>query len=58
MVKLDAIGTIQWQKTIGGNLDDSLFGISQCMDDSYIMTGSSLSNTSGDKTEDIKGYRW
>lgn len=55
VVKLDAIGTIQWQKTIGGNQDDGLFDISQCMDGSYIMTGSSRSNTSGDKTEDIKG---
>lgn len=55
VIKLDVTGTIQWQKTLGGSSDDSLFAITQCLDSGYILTGSTLSGISGDKTEAIKG---
>ncbi|MFN3967492.1 T9SS type A sorting domain-containing protein [Flavobacterium sp.] len=54
-IKLDMAGTIQWQKTLGGSSDDSLYGMTQCLDNGYILTGSTLSGISGDKTEATKG---
>ena len=42
---------IQWQNTIGGNDEDELFSISQTADGGYICGGWSMSNISGDKTE-------
>lgn len=55
VVKLDAIGTIQWQNTIGGNGDDELYSILQTTDGGYILGGSSNSNISGDKSENSNG---
>lgn len=51
IVKLDSSGSIQWQQTIGGNLDDKLRSIKQNMDGGYILCGYSYSDASGDKTE-------
>ncbi|MCC6584587.1 MAG: T9SS type A sorting domain-containing protein [Chitinophagales bacterium] len=55
IVKLDAIGNIQWQKTIGGSSDDFLRGIIQMPDGNYILYGYSSSGISGDKTDASKG---
>lgn len=55
VVKLDVNGTIQWEKTIGGNDEDKLNAITQCSDSGYILTGSSKSNISGEKTEISNG---
>ncbi len=55
MVKTDAIGNIQWQKTIGGNQNDQLYSIQQTTDDGYILGGHSQSNTSSEKTENSRG---
>ncbi|MBP6512530.1 MAG: T9SS type A sorting domain-containing protein [Bacteroidia bacterium] len=55
VVKVDAIGNIQWQNTIGGNASDPLYAIQQTIDGGYILGGWSLSYISGDKTEDGKG---
>lgn len=55
VVKLNSIGNIEWQKTIGGNNDDSLTQIYQCLDNGYVITGTTSSPISGDKTEDVKG---
>jgi hypothetical protein len=55
IVKTDASGNIQWQKTIGGNSDDVLYTIRQTIDGGYILGGLSGSNISGDKTENNKG---
>lgn len=55
IVKLDALGNIQWQNTIGGNSNDKLNCIIQTDDDGYLMGGESQSNISGDKTENSKG---
>jgi type IX secretion system substrate protein len=55
VVKVDASGNIQWQKTIGGSNDERLFSIHQTKDGGYILGGYSNSNISGEKTENSKG---
>ncbi|MBK6641635.1 MAG: hypothetical protein IPG39_10545 [Bacteroidetes bacterium] len=56
IVKIDNVGNILWQNTIGGSSYDYLFSIQQTIDGGYIMGGRSSSNISGDKTEDCIGY--
>ncbi|MBK7887445.1 MAG: T9SS type A sorting domain-containing protein [Bacteroidetes bacterium] len=56
IVKVDSIGNIQWQNTIGGNDVDLLYSIQQTYDGGYILGGWSVSNFSGDKTENSLGY--
>lgn len=51
IVKLDSAGSIQWQKTIGGNGEDILSDISLCDDGGYIISGTSTSGINGDKTD-------
>ncbi len=51
ILKLDSIGTIEWQKTYGGDLDDFLKNAEPTIDGGYILGGVSISNLSGDKTE-------
>lgn len=60
IVKIDSVGNIQWQNTIGGNSTDGLFDIKQTLEGGYICGGTSISGISGDKTEDIPGssYDW
>ena len=48
-------GTIEWQKTIGGNNQDYLYSIQQTTDGGYILGGGSESDISGEKTEDKRG---
>jgi hypothetical protein len=54
LVKINQHGNIQWDKTIGGNLDDELMSIQQTIDGGYIAGGGSNSAISGEKTEDAK----
>jgi hypothetical protein len=55
ILKLDSLGNIQWDKTIGGSgLDECAF-VKQTKDGGYLAAGSSTSNISGDKTEDCRG---
>jgi uncharacterized delta-60 repeat protein len=49
LVKLDATGTIQWQKSMGGTDDDGAYAIQPTSDGGYIIAGDSLSNN-GDVT--------
>lgn len=51
VVKIDSIGNIEWEKTIGGSSSDAIYSICQISDSSYICAGVSVSNISGDKTE-------
>ncbi|MEO5776114.1 MAG: T9SS type A sorting domain-containing protein [Flavobacterium sp.] len=44
IVKLDAIGNIQWQKSLGGSGDDVADAIQTTADGGYIVTGYSNSN--------------
>ncbi len=55
VVKLDATGNILWQNTIGGNNSDLLYSLHQTSDGGYILGGTSVSNISGDKTQNCKG---
>src|SRR5690349_16535212 len=55
IVKLDANGNIQWDKTIGGNGNDELYALQQTGDGGYIVGGVSTSDKSGEKSEDRRG---
>jgi hypothetical protein len=55
MIKIGATGSIEWQKTYGGNDDDTLYSFIKCLDGNYILCGSSLSGISGDKTASSNG---
>ncbi|MEO5569903.1 MAG: T9SS type A sorting domain-containing protein [Bacteroidia bacterium] len=55
VVKLDSLGNIQWQNTIGGSYEDELYSIMQTTDGGYILGGWSISDSSGDKTENSMG---
>ncbi len=55
ILKLDATGNILWQKSIGGSGSDLLVTLRQTTDGGYIVGGSSISNLSGDKTENSNG---
>ncbi len=55
LVKLNSVGIIEWQNTIGGDNLDRINAVIQENDGSYVLGGSSKSNISGDKTENSKG---
>ena len=55
VLKLDASGNIQWQNTIGGYENDNLYSLQQTTDGGYILGGRSMSNATGDKTENSQG---
>jgi Secretion system C-terminal sorting domain len=55
IVKVDSLGVVQWQNSIGGNSADYLHAIKQTIDGGYILGGYSQSGISGDKTEDPVG---
>ena len=60
VVKLDGLGNILWDKTIGGNDADLLYqtyGIQQTFDGGYILGGQSYSGISGNKTDINNGIR-
>ena len=45
----------EWQRTLGGDIDDRLNSIFQTSDGGYVLAGTSASGISGDKTEASKG---
>ena len=51
IIKLDSKGTIEWQKTIGGDNDDQLNVIHQTHDKGYILAGNSNSAATNEKTK-------
>src|SRR5690606_26606723 len=57
IIKLDSTGNIQWQKTIGGNSDDDLTDMKITSDGGYIVSGTSTSNISGEKSENNYGLK-
>ena len=44
IVKLNSVGTIQWQKCFGGTLEDFPYSIQQTTDGGYIIAGQTASN--------------
>ncbi|OQA12056.1 MAG: hypothetical protein BWY67_00543 [Bacteroidetes bacterium ADurb.Bin397] len=55
IVKTDSMGNVIWNNTIGGSGRDLLHSVDQTADGGYILGGWSLSNLSGDKTENNIG---
>ncbi|MBK8683194.1 MAG: T9SS type A sorting domain-containing protein [Chitinophagales bacterium] len=55
VVKLDNLGNIQWQNSIGGSNDDNLISVIQTSEGGYLLGGTSKSGISGDKTEGSLG---
>lgn len=55
ILKLDSMGNIQWQKTLGGNSADDLADMIVTSEGGYLLTGSSKSNISGEKSENSEG---
>ncbi|MCB2380507.1 T9SS type A sorting domain-containing protein [Hymenobacter sp. BT635] len=55
VVKLDANGNKLWDKTFGGNDIDQLVALRVTPDGGYILGGYSMSNSSGDKTQNSQG---
>ena len=55
VVKLDALGSIEWQKTIGGSGNDVLTSMVVLENSNYLVAGYSASSISGDKTDNCKG---
>jgi hypothetical protein len=55
IVKLNANGNIEWDKTIGGTSSDYLYSMEVTSDTGFILSGTSWSGTSGDKSEFTKG---
>ena len=50
VVKLDSIGNVKWQKTIGGDFEDRGTSIIEDKDEGYLVGGFSKSNIAGNKT--------
>jgi Secretion system C-terminal sorting domain len=55
IIKLDAAGNQDWQKTIGGSGQEKMQSVHQTKDGGYIIGGSSGSEKSGEKTTDNFG---
>lgn len=55
IVKIDSIGNIEWEKTMGGSDEDEAWSIQQTMDGGYVVAGWTASND-GDVTGS-NGYR-
>lgn len=55
LIKLDAAGTILWQKTIGGEDGDTLYSLEENNDGTILAAGDSRSDISWEKTENSRG---
>lgn len=54
LVKIDELGVITWDNTIGGNKSDNLVDVQVTADNGYMLGGYSSTNVNGDKT--IAGF--
>lgn len=52
IVKIDSLGNKQWDKRYGGIDIDNVSNVKQTKDGGYILVGRSISDSSGDKTQD------
>ncbi|MCE3007989.1 MAG: gliding motility-associated C-terminal domain-containing protein [Bacteroidetes bacterium] len=55
IVKLDANGSKQWDRTLGGYNAEGFSALQQTADGGYLLGGSSMSSAGGDKREDRRG---
>ena len=58
VVKLDANGSILWNRTFGGNKDDFASAIICTSDGGYLLGGSSISDKSGTKSNKSYGFSY
>jgi hypothetical protein len=62
VVKLNAQGAVQWERTLGGDAIEQLYALELTADGGYLVGGRSTSNVSGDKTQpnrgNTSGYSW
>lgn len=56
IVKLDVLGNIEWQNTIGGAGNDELYALKQTVEGGYILGGRSNSPATADKSESSDVY--
>lgn len=56
IIKADANGNIEWQRTIGGEYPDDLQQVVVTSDGGYLLGGFSYSNASEHKSENSQGY--
>lgn len=56
VIKVDKDGLIEWQKTYGGNQRDRVKSIVKAKDGGYLLAGSSQSNISGEKSENLRDF--
>ncbi|MBB6612665.1 T9SS type A sorting domain-containing protein [Pontibacter sp. Tf4] len=55
IVKLDAAGNKQWDRTLGGSSQDYIRSLIQTSDGAYVAAGESHSGKSGDRSEESAG---
>ncbi len=55
IIKIDSLGSKEWDKNFGGTNDDVLYSLQQTTDGGYILGGQSNSGISGDKTQNTWG---
>ncbi|HEV8084380.1 MAG TPA: T9SS type A sorting domain-containing protein [Chitinophagaceae bacterium] len=55
VIKLNSFGSVEWQKTLGGDSYEFCNSVQQTKDGGYIVGCMSNSNASGDKSENSKG---
>jgi hypothetical protein len=57
IVKINSVGTIEWQDLYGGNSNEEIYSIQNTVDGGFILGGISESNISGNKTENSRGFQ-
>ena len=55
IIKIDSLGNKQWDKDFGGLATDYLTSVLQTNDGGYILGGLSVSDSTGDKTQNLQG---
>ena len=64
LVKVDASGSLEWEKSFGGNNDEGCYAVHQATDGGYIMAGSTGSYGAGSydvylvKTDSLGNVEW
>jgi Secretion system C-terminal sorting domain len=56
IVKIDSLGTIEWEKTIGSTNMDHILSLDETSDGGYLLAGFSMSGTGGEKTQASFGF--
>ncbi|RYZ52575.1 MAG: T9SS type A sorting domain-containing protein [Sphingobacteriales bacterium] len=58
LVKMNATGGVQWQKTYGGELYDMLTSVTNTSDGGYLLGGYSASNAGNEKADSNRSGSW